>query len=221
MHREKQFRSIASARHLSEELRKKGIDNEALLKAIEEIPREWFVPEGFRSRAYDNEALPIDCGQTISQPWTVARMTQLLNPREGMKVLEIGTGSGYQAAVLAAMGIRVWSIERVPELLKTARKRLEEHKFHVATRLGDGTIGWGEFAPYDGILVTAGSPKIPAPLVQQLAIDGRLIIPVGKRDAQQLFVVTRLSEDDYDVEEYGEFRFVPLIGKRGWKERDL
>ena len=208
---------MLSAYRLSEELQDQGIDNPDVLKAVAEIPREWFVPEGFRGRAYENEALPIDCGQTISQPYTVARMTQLLHPYDGMRVLEIGTGSGYQAAVLSAIGCRVWSIERVPELLKTARQRLEAHGFHVATRLGDGTVGWSEFAPYDGIIVTAGAPKIPSPLVAQLAVGGRLVIPVGKKDTQQLFVVTRVSEDDYEVEEYGEFRFVPLIGKRGWE----
>ncbi|MCB0711520.1 MAG: protein-L-isoaspartate(D-aspartate) O-methyltransferase [Ignavibacteriae bacterium] len=218
MQTEQYNRGASSAFHLAEELRENGIDNPEVLKAIAEIPREWFVPEGFRARAYDNEALPIDCGQTISQPYTVARMTQLLNPFQGMKVLEIGTGSGYQAAVLSAIGCRVWSIERVPDLLQTARHRLEKHGFHVATRLGDGTVGWSEYAPYDGIIVTAGAPKIPSPFVSQLSIGGRLVIPVGEKATQQLFVVTRIDEEDYEVEEHGEFRFVPLIGKRGWEE---
>ena len=208
------------SQHLSDELRSKGIENEIVLKSIAGVPREWFVSEGFKARAYDNEALPIACGQTISQPYTVARMTQLLNPFEGMKVLEIGTGSGYQASVLSELGARVWSIERMPELLETARSTFERHGITVATRLGDGTVGWSEFAPYDGIIVTAGAPKIPSPLMNQLSIGGRLVIPVGEKQLQQLFVVERLTEDDFDVSEHGEFRFVPLIGKRGWDDAE-
>ncbi len=207
-----------SSQHLAEELRLKGIDNEMVLKAIASLRREWFVPEGFKTRAYDNEALPIACGQTISQPYTVARMTQLLNPFEGMKVLEVGTGSGYQAALLSLLGAQVWSIERMPELLETARNRFEEHGFKIATRLGDGSVGWNEFAPYDGVIVTAGAPKISSSLMNQLSVGGQLVIPVGEKKRQQLFVVRRLSDDEFDVTEHGEFRFVPLIGKRGWDE---
>lgn len=207
-----------ASRHLMEELRAKGITDSRVLQGIARTPRQEFVPAGFRRRAYENEALPIDCGQTISQPFTVAYMTQLLHPRKGMKVLEIGTGSGYQAAVLYNMGVNVWSVERIPELLREARERFERLGIRVATHLGDGTLGWNNFAPYDGIIVTAGAPTVPGTLVKQLTIGGLLIIPVGDKTMQRLEVIRRVSEDEYEVEDHGEFRFVPLIGRRGWGE---
>lgn len=209
----------SASRHLVEELREKGITDERVLEGIARTPRQEFVPAGFRKRAYENEALPIDCGQTISQPYTVAFMTQLLHPAEGMKVLEIGTGSGYQAAVLSNMGVRVWSVERIPELLREARERFDRFGIRVATHLGDGTLGWSAFAPYDGIIVTAGAPGVPGTLVKQLKVGGLLVIPVGDKAMQRLEVIRRVSEDEYDVQDYGEFRFVPLIGRRGWEEQ--
>ena len=215
---EDNYRQRGLRNKLVKQLRQKGIVDEKVLAAIGKVPRHFFFENALLEHAYQDKAFPIGEGQTISQPYTVARMTQLLRPFEGMKVLEIGTGSGYQAAVLCRIGCRVWSVERMPDLLNTARHRLERHGFTVATRLGDGTVGWNEFAPYDGIIVTAGAPKIPSPYMAQLSIGGKLIIPVGEKEVQTLFVVTRINEDDFDIEEEGEFRFVPLIGKRGWDE---
>ena len=207
-----------ASRQLAEELREKGINDPLVMQGISMTPRDEFVSPGFRTRAWENEALPIQCGQTISQPYTVAWMTQLLNPRPGMKVLEIGTGSGYQAAVLHNMGIKVWSVERIPELLENARNTFDRMGYNIATQLADGTLGWSTFAPYDGILVTAGAPEVPASLLRQLAVGGRLVIPVGDRQTQRLEVIDRIAEDDFEVRDCGEFRFVPLIGRRGWNE---
>ncbi len=201
---------------LATELKEKGITNQLVLNGISLTQRDEFVSSGFRTRAWENEALPIECGQTISQPYTVAWMTQLLEPYEGMKVLEIGTGSGYQAAVLYNMGIRVWSVERIADLLANARKTFDRLGYNIATHLGDGTLGWSTFAPYDGILVTAGAPDVPQSLMRQLTVGGRLVIPVGDKSVQRLQVIQRVSEDEYEVQDRGEFRFVPLIGRRGW-----
>jgi len=208
----------ATIDELIDQLKEKGIRNPDVLRAIAETPREEFVAPSFRWRAYTDEALPIDCGQTISQPYTVAVMTEALQPFKGMKVLEIGTGSGYQAAVLSSLGVRVWSIERQADLFRIARERFDRAGIPVATKLGDGSVGWSEFAPYDGILVTAGAPTIPDALTRQLAVGGRLVIPVGNRQEQRLNIVTRVSDDEFETDDVGEFRFVPLIGKRGWEE---
>lgn len=194
-----------------------GMSDEGVLAAIASVPRELFVSPALRSRAYDNSALPIGCKQTISQPYTVAFMTSKLRIEPGDKILEIGTGSGYQAAVLAHLGARVFTVERHTELFTTTRKLLEKLGLNIAMRLGDGTLGWSEFAPYDGIIVTAGSPDVPPTLTQQLTIGGRLVIPVGPRDTQTLYVITRTGNDSFHVEELSDFRFVPLIGREGWK----
>lgn len=207
-------------RSLIEVLYDQGITDEQVLRAMAAVPREAYVSEGFQTRAYENEALPIECGQTISQPLTVAMMTVAAAVKPGDRVLEIGTGSGYQAAVLAQMGARVWSIERHLPLLETARRRLERGGYKVATRSGDGTLGWREFAPYNAILVTAGAPDIPMHLVEQLEVGGRLVVPVGPVNRQVLTVITRLEGDKVITEEIGQVRFVPLIGKRGWSEDD-
>ena len=207
-------------RTLIEVLYDQGITDEQVLRAMAAVPREEYVSEGFQTRAYENEALPIECGQTISQPLTVAMMTVAAAVKPGDRVLEIGTGSGYQAAVLAQMGARVWSIERHLPLLETARRRLERGGYKVATRSGDGTLGWREFAPYNAILVTAGAPEIPMHLVEQLEVGGRLVVPVGPVNRQVLTVITRLEGDKVITEEIGQVRFVPLIGKRGWSEED-
>lgn len=201
---------------LVEELYDQGITEEGVLRAIARIPREHFVPDSFQSRAYDNEALPIECGQTISQPLTVAMMTAAAGLEPGEKVLEIGTGSGYQAAVLAQMGMRVWSVERHLPLLQTARRRLEELGLTVATKAGDGTLGWKEFAPYRAILVTAGAPEIPMKLLDQLEDGGRLVVPVGPVDRQVLTLLSKRVDASPIIEQLGPVRFVPLIGKRGW-----
>lgn len=198
-------------------LKKKEIMDEAVLEAMRTIPRHFFVKDIFQSRAYEDSALPIDCQQTISQPYTVAFMTQLLQVKADEKVLEVGTGSGYQAALLAKIGARVFTIERHFELLESARKRFDSLKLNIASKVGDGSVGWSEYAPYDKIIVTAGAPEIPKSLVAQLKIGGVMIIPVGNESAQTMVVVTKTDRDVEMVEVEG-FRFVPLVGKEGWKK---
>lgn len=207
---------------LLDDLRAKGITDERVLHAISRVPREEFVPPTFRHRAYDDDALPIACAQTISQPYTVAMMSQLLQARRDMSVLEIGTGSGYQAAVLYFMGMRVFTVERHAELLAQARERLTCIGVNVATHLGDGTVGWSQFAPYDRIIVTAGAPDVPEALMKQLAPNGRMIVPVGDTSSQTMKVVTRIGEgNEFEIDDAGSFKFVPLIGREGWRKEDL
>lgn len=197
-------------------LRERCILDERLLEAMAAIDRRLFVSEPFANRAYDDCALPIGFSQTISQPYTVACMTECLEVRPNNKVLEIGTGSGYQAAILAEMGARVFTIERHLGLLTEARARFEKLGYDIASKGGDGTIGWKEFAPFDGIIVTAGAPEAPEPLLQQLAEGGVMVIPIGDLDLQNLHVIRRVN-DRYEQREMGGFKFVPLIGKKGWK----
>ncbi|MCS7053649.1 MAG: protein-L-isoaspartate(D-aspartate) O-methyltransferase [Ignavibacterium sp.] len=201
---------------LVEELKQKGIKDPEVLNAIKTVEREKFIPQSMAHLAYKDTALPIGYDQTISQPFTVAFMTEMLNLKKGDKVLEIGTGSGYQAAILYQMGMRVYSIEINLELHNKAKKLFDELGIRVYAKFGDGSVGWQEFAPYNGIIVTAGSPSIPNKLTEQLAIGGRLVVPVGPRDYQDLYVITRLSEEEYSQESYPRFIFVPLIGKNGW-----
>jgi protein-L-isoaspartate(D-aspartate) O-methyltransferase len=196
-------------------LKERGIADERLLQAMGRVERHLFVSEPFVNRAYDDTALPIAKQQTISQPYTVAFMTQLLSPKAGAKILEIGTGSGYQAAVLAEMGCKVYTIERHIDLLLQARKIFEKLGYRIGSKAGDGTIGWTEFAPYDGIIVTAAAPEVPDSLVKQLVDGGRLVIPVGDLDLQDLHVITKIGETVETTEIKG-FKFVPLIGKKGW-----
>ena len=201
------------------QIRSRGIKDTRVLKAMETIPRHLFVEEALMDQAYNDNPLPIGERQTISQPYIVALMTEALELTEKEKVLEIGTGSGYQTALLAQLADRVCSIERIASLANRARKLLDYlHAYNVAIRVGDGTYGWKEESPFDAILVTAGAPKIPAVLVEQLTIGGRLIIPVGDRHTQTLTKATRLSEKIGDVkkEELGGCRFVDLIGEYGW-----
>ena len=196
-------------------LRDRLITDEKILKAMATVERHLFVPEPFTNKSYEDSALPIGKGQTISQPYTVAFMTQVLGVRTGDKILEIGTGSGYQSSVLAVLGARVFSIERDHELLAGARKMFDRLGYRIATKGGDGTVGWNEFAPYNGIIVTAGAPDVPQPLTRQLADGGKLVIPVGSREYQSLVVITRRGEETERREVEG-FKFVPLIGKMGW-----
>ena len=204
---------------LVDNLSEKGINDIYVLKAIGEIERQKFVPKAMRHHAYKDVALPIGYGQTISQPYTVAFMTQALKLKPGSKVLEIGTGSGYQAAILSSMGMKVFSIERQFEIYVKAQKLLESMGIRTHVKCGDGTIGWDEYAPYDGIIVTAGSPSIPASLKKQLSIGGRLVIPVGDKNSQKLKIITKLDDDKFQVLDIPEFSFVPLIGREGWNQK--
>ncbi|MCO6467202.1 MAG: protein-L-isoaspartate(D-aspartate) O-methyltransferase [Bradyrhizobiaceae bacterium] len=208
----------AKRQALISQLKQRGIIDQEVLRAMSEIPREKFVQPSLQSQAYEDSALPIDERQTISQPFTVAFMTQALHIQPGMKVLEIGTGSGYQAAVLAEMGADVVSIERHPKLSMQAREKLNAMGYQVTCRVGDGTIGYQGGAPYDAIIVTAGAPDVPEPLARQLKIGGRLAVPVGSAKRQNLFIVTRHAEEQWQATDLGSFAFVPLIGVEGWEE---
>ena len=199
---------------LVETLRKKGITNDDVLTAIGKIPRHLFMDSGFIDHAYVDKAFPIGADQTISQPYTVARQTELLELKKGDKILEIGTGSGYQAAILLEMGAALYSIERQNELFKKAKLFLPKLGYRPKKLIyGDGYIGFKEEAPYDGIIVTAGAPFVPKPLLEQLKIGGKLVIPVGE-EVQIMTVFTRTSKTEFDKEEYGEFLFVPLLGDK-------
>ena len=202
------------------QIRSRGIRDERVLRAMEKVPRHLFVDEGLIDQAYNDSPLPIGEKQTISQPYIVALMTEALELTGREKVLELGTGSGYQAAILAELADRVFTIERIASLAQNARRLLEAlHYYNVVIRVGDGTYGWREEAPFDAILVAAGSPSIPRTLMEQLAVGGRLVIPVGGRFSQNLIKLKRLSEDPGDVkkEDLGGCRFVSLIGEHGWK----
>jgi len=204
---------------VARQLRRRGIRDERVLEAMATTPREQFVPGVPTSLAYDDRALPIDAGQTISQPYMVARMTELLVVETGDRVLEIGTGSGYQAAVLARLGASVTSIERLPDLADAARSTLGSLGIGgVDVRVGDGSRGDPDGAPWDGIVVTAAAPSIPDALREQLAVGARLVIPVGPRHQQDLVVVERRSPNDWQEWSDGAVVFVPLVGEGGWNE---
>ncbi len=207
----------AERKELIDHIRKRGITDENVLKVMMKVERHLFVQDAMVHLAYNDNALPIGRGQTISQPFTVAYMTQELNVNPGNKVLEIGTGSGYQAAILYEMGAKVYTIERDNVIYNRTMKLFEELRIRVAAKCGDGTIGWEEYSPFDRILVTAGAPEIPPKLLKQLAVGGRMVIPVGDRHSQTLKILDKQDEDDYKVTERPHFAFVPLIGKEGWK----
>jgi protein-L-isoaspartate(D-aspartate) O-methyltransferase len=194
-----------------------GIRDPRVLAALGDTPRHLFVPEALQSRAYGDHALPIAANQTISQPYIVARMSELLEVDRHSRVLEIGAGSGYQTAVLAKLAGQVYSIERIAELAREAQARIRSLGIYNATvKCFDGTLGWNAHAPYDAVLVAAGGPEVPEPLVAQLKVGGRLVIPVGStRESQQLVRVVR-TEDGFVREEHGPCAFVPLIGRYGW-----
>ncbi len=198
----------------------RGIRDPAVLHAMRTVPRECFVAEYQQDQAYDDGPLPIGEGQTISQPYVVALMTEAVEPKPGDRALEVGTGSGYAAAVLATIVAEVYTIERLGGLAQKARQRLASLGYHnVHVLEGDGTLGWPEHAPYDAIIVTAGGPRVPAPLLEQLAIGGRLIMPVGSAHRfQHLERVTRTAIDQYEHEDLEDVAFVPLIGKEGWRD---
>lgn len=204
-------------RMVKEQIEAAGIRDQAVLEAMREVHRHRFVEEALAAKAYSDSPLPIGEGQTISQPFIVARMTELLQVRPDMKVLEIGTGSGYQSAVLARMGADVYSVERIPALHVRARQLLFDLRvFNVWFKIDDGTMGWPEEAPFDRIMVTAGGPQVPQPLVAQLADAGRMVIPVGvSREMQRLVVVERRGDEVVRSDEIG-VRFVDLVGEHGW-----
>jgi len=198
-------------KRLVKTLEKKGIADKRVLEAIGRIPRHLFMDSGFVGHAYEDKAFPIAADQTISQPYTVARQTELLEVKKGDKVLEIGTGSGYQSAVLLEMGVVLYTIERQNELFKKTQLFLPKLGYKPKRMIfGDGYIGLQEEAPFNGIIVTAGAPFVPQPLLAQLKIGGKLVIPVGD-DVQIMTVFTRKSDSEFEKEEFGEFRFVPLL----------
>jgi protein-L-isoaspartate(D-aspartate) O-methyltransferase len=196
----------------------RGISDPRVLAAMRKVPRHRFVPSHLWDQAYNDYPLPIGEDQTISQPYIVALMTEILEPREGDRVLEIGAGSGYQAAVLAELVAQVFTMDRVSPLANRAKEMLESLGYqNIKIRQGDGTLGWPEEAPFEGIIVTAAAPQVPRPLTEQLALNGRLVIPVGDRYSQTLALVRR-TKDGLKFEYHGGCRFVPLIGQYGWPE---
>jgi protein-L-isoaspartate(D-aspartate) O-methyltransferase len=196
----------------------RGVHDRRVLAAMAWVPREWFLPPHFADEAYDDGPLPIGSGQTISQPLIVALMTQALAPRRGYRVLEVGTGSGYQTAVLAHLGAKVFTVERLPDLLVEAEERFRRLGLsNIETRLGDGAGGWSERAPFNGVIVTAAAPGVPQPLTEQLAPGGRLVIPIGDLVTQELIIVER-GPTGLTERRAGGVRFVPLISRLGFSE---
>jgi protein-L-isoaspartate(D-aspartate) O-methyltransferase len=192
-------------------LRSKGISNEAILAAIEKVPRHFFVDSSFVRHVYEDKPFPIGAGQTISQPFTVAFQTQLLDLKKFEKVLEIGTGSGYQTAILVELGAKIYTIERQRELFVKAQEILTKMNYLPYFFLGDGYEGKPAFAPFDKILVTAGAKEIPQKLLKQLAVGGKMVIPVGNSEIQEMLVVNKTSEKDCKISKYGQFSFVPML----------
>jgi protein-L-isoaspartate(D-aspartate) O-methyltransferase len=209
--------SRARASMVATQLRARGIRDERILEAMATVPRERFIADSQRQWAYADGALPIESGQTISQPYIVARMTELLSPKAGDRVLEVGTGSGYQAAILASLGVQVLSIERHADLAETARGRLADLGMadRVEIRVADGSLGAPDAAPFDGIIVTAAAPAIPDSLREQLVESGRLVIPVGPRQQQELLLVVRYGDEWHEYPD-GPVVFVPLVGAEGY-----
>jgi protein-L-isoaspartate(D-aspartate) O-methyltransferase len=208
-------------RMVETQIKARGISDIRVLRAMETIPRHLFVDEGLIEQAYNDSPLPIGEHQTISQPYIVALMTHALELKGRERVLEIGTGSGYQTAVLAYLADRVFSIERIASLAANARKILDKLNFYnVAIRVGDGSYGWREESPFDAIITTAAAPDIPQYLVEQLAVGGKMVVPVGDRDVQTLYRLTRSVENPQEItkEDLGGCRFVSLIGESGWKK---
>jgi protein-L-isoaspartate(D-aspartate) O-methyltransferase len=210
------YREKGARKKLVELLREKGIADEKVLKAIGKVPRHYFFDETFWTQAYKDIAFPIGDGQTISQPYTVAYQTELLHIKPGDKVLEIGTGSGYQTCILLELGAKVYTIERQENLYKRTSQVLPHIGYHAEFFLGDGSKGIAEHAPYDKIIVTAGAPLVPEIMLKQLKIGGILVIPVGDENSQKMITVLRVSEKDYERISLDTFRFVPLVGEKAW-----
>jgi len=209
-------------RMVDEQLIPSGITNKAVLQSMLTVPRHWFVPEQLQAFAYHDCPLPIGEGQTISQPYIVALMAEALEPAPADRVLEIGTGSGYAAAVISRVVSQVYTIERHETLAREAQSRFQALKYgNIKVRIGDGTKGWPEEAPFDGIVIAAGAPVVPKSLGKQLKTGGRLVIPVGDRSHQELLRLRKRPGGDFAIENLGGVRFVPLIGEEGWDSRDL
>jgi protein-L-isoaspartate(D-aspartate) O-methyltransferase len=211
------YKDKGARKKLVNDLAAKGIVDQRVLAAMLKVPRHYFFNKTFQSHAYEDKAFPIGEGQTISQPYTVAYQTQLLHAEKGDKVLEIGTGSGYQAAILLELGVKLFTIERQPKLYEASRKLLTKLGYTYHAVLGDGTKGLTEHAPFDKIIVTAGAPVVPATLVNQLTIGGILVIPVGNATLQKMFTIIRKSATETETIELENFSFVPLIGSEGWR----
>lgn len=208
---EESFEAKGKRKRLIEELRRKGISDERVLEAMNNVPRHIFMDDAFLRHAYQDKAFPIAAGQTISQPYTVAVQTILLDVGKRDKVLEIGTGSGYQAAILAEMGVKVYTIERQRELYRKAQVLLNSLGYRIHFFLGDGYEGQPQYGPYDGIIITAATAEVPDKLLRQLCIGGRLVVPRGEHDSQVMTRYVRTGKDDYDITSHGSFVFVPML----------
>ncbi len=208
------YRHKGLRKKLVEEIRLKGIKDESILEAIDKIPRHLFIDSSFVEFAYEDKPFPIGSGQTISQPYTVAFQTELLDVKSGDKILEIGTGSGYQACVLIEMGAKVYSIERQKKLFQRTKEFLPEIGYNPKLFYGDGNLGLPTFAPFDKIIITAGAPIVPDKLLEQLRIGGCMIIPLGKGETQIMKRITKMTDHKFEEEEHGLFRFVPLLGNK-------
>jgi len=218
---EESFEAKGKRKKLIEELRGKGINNERVLEAMGRVPRHLFMDDAFLRHAYQDKAFPIAAGQTISQPYTVAVQSMLLEVGKRHKVLEIGTGSGYQAAVLAEMGVKVYTIERQRELFRKAQVMLNDLGYRVQFFLGDGYEGQPQYGPYDGIIITAATAEVPDTLLRQLRVGGRLVVPRGDRDVQVMTLYVKRGEDDYEITTHGNYMFVPMLkGIANGNERD-
>ncbi|WP_242928105.1 protein-L-isoaspartate(D-aspartate) O-methyltransferase [Pontibacter vulgaris] len=211
------YRHKGMRRTLVKQLRDKGIYDESVLAAIEAVPRHFFFEKAFLEQAYQDKAFPIGEGQTISQPYTVAFQTELLELKSTDKVLEIGTGSGYQCSVLLQITPNVYTIEYNRPLYEKAVKFFKTYGLHPKTFCGDGSEGLPQHAPFNKIIVTAGAPAVPKSLVRQLAVGGILVIPVGNEQSQKMLRITRVNENEFTKEEFSDFKFVPLLGKSGWE----
>lgn len=210
------YREKGARKRLVELLKKKGIEDEQVLQAINKVPRHFFFDETFWNQAYKDIAFPIGEGQTISQPYTVAYQSELLHIHKGQKVLEIGTGCGYQTCVLLELGAKVYTIERQEKLYERTIQVLPYMGYHPYFFLGDGSKGIEEHAPYDKIIVTAGAPTVPEVLLRQLNIGGLLVIPVGDEKEQKMITILKVAENDYEKVVLDTFRFVPLVGDKAW-----
>jgi protein-L-isoaspartate(D-aspartate) O-methyltransferase len=204
------FRDKGLRKQMVEDLQKKGISDERLLEVFKEVPRHYFVPDSLYEHAYADIALPIACKQTISQPYTVAIQTQLLEVKKNQRLLEIGTGSGYQAVILKKLGAYVYTIERQKAIFDETKKLFERLGLSIAAKYGDGHAGWTDFAPFDGIVITCGANEVPKNLLTQLKIGGKMVVPIGE-GVQTMTRIIRLSETEYETTTHGVFRFVPML----------